>query len=141
LSLARASAKAAAAKILVYSAVTEFPMRRRLLLAAVAARDVIPVALVLRQGTHRQVDCVGATRDHRPCIIVAFLRGTPSHKAHGCRVDVNRDVFPAQWPLKIARAKIVDGESKILAMGRCMRISFSAGKKATAQIQTLQTAQ
>lgn len=129
LSFARASAKAAAAKILVYSAVTEFPMRRRLLLAAVAARDVIPGALVLRQGTHRQVDCVGATRDHRLCIIVAFLSGAHSDKAYGGRVNVNGGVSPAQWRLKRAQAKIVDGESRTPAMARCMRISYSSRKK------------
>lgn len=84
-------------------------MRRRLLLAAVAARDVIPGALVLRQGTHRQVDCVGATRDHSLCIIVAFLIKIHPDSACDGQINVNQSVCPAQWHLKRAQAKVIEG--------------------------------
>jgi hypothetical protein len=71
--LAFASARAAAAKILVYSAVTEFPILNFFLLAAVADREVTPLATVLKHETHRQLDCDGAARDHMLCIIGTSL--------------------------------------------------------------------
>lgn len=68
-----ASARAAAAKILVYNAVTEFPMRRRLLLALAVDLEVTPLAVVLKHETQRQLDRVAAVRDHKPCILKASL--------------------------------------------------------------------
>lgn len=64
--------------MLVYNAVTELPIRRRLLLAAVVDREVTPVAVVLKHETQRQVDCEGAARDHKPCIVNALLSMTTS---------------------------------------------------------------
>lgn len=52
---------------------TEFPILNFLLLAAVADREVTPLATVLKHETHRQVDCDGAARDHMLCIIGTSL--------------------------------------------------------------------
>jgi hypothetical protein len=78
--LALASARAAAAKILVYNAVTEFPMRSFFLLAAPADREVTPLAVVLRHETQRQDDCDRAARDHKLCIIGTSLLGTGNRR-------------------------------------------------------------
>lgn len=59
--------------MLVYSAVTEFPSRRRFLLAAEVPLEATPLETVLKQETQRQVDCAGAARDQRPCILKSFL--------------------------------------------------------------------
>lgn len=59
--------------MLVYNAVTEFPMRSRRCLAAVAAREVTPLAVVLRHPAQRQDDCLETARDHKPCILRASL--------------------------------------------------------------------
>jgi hypothetical protein len=58
--------------MLPYSAVTEFPIRSRLLLAD-AAREVTPLAVVLKHPTQRQDDCFETVRDHKPCILRALL--------------------------------------------------------------------
>ena len=57
----------------MYKAVTELPIRSRLLLAAAADRDVTPLAVVLRHETQRQLDCDAAARDQRLCIIGSSL--------------------------------------------------------------------
>lgn len=59
--------------MLVYRAVTEFPIRSRLLLAAVADREVTLLAVVLKHETQRQDDCDTAARDHKLRIIGSSL--------------------------------------------------------------------